>query len=120
MTFDEKPQAKLNERLEFKATIRSVPHYHKVIWKKDNEDIDITDPKYETSEDTNDDSVVLCIKTVKKQDEGNYTIEVYNEIGMGQKSQQLEIIGGKMCTKGHYPNTIWAVLYKRTNDLPIN
>lgn len=104
MIFDVKPHANLNERLEFKATIRSVPKYVKVIWKKDNEDIDITDPKYETSEDTNDNSVILCIKAVKMEDEGIYTIEVYNEFGKEQKSQQLEIIGGKIYTKVYYPN----------------
>lgn len=98
MTFDEIPPAQFTERLEFKATIRGVPKYDKVIWKKDNSDIDITDPKYETSEDTNDNSVVLCIKTVKKEDEGIYTIEVYNEIGKEEKSQKLEVIGGN-----HYP-----------------
>lgn len=89
------PQVDLNTRVELKATIRGFPRYHSVIWKKDEKNIDTTDPKYETSEDSNKNYAVLCIESVKKEDGGEYTIEVQNQLGKGQSSQKLEIKGGK-------------------------
>lgn len=89
------PQVDLNTRVELKATIRGFPRYHSVIWKKDEKNIDTTNPKYETSEDSNKNYAVLCIKSAKKEDGGKYTIEVQNQLGKGQSSQKLDIRGGK-------------------------
>lgn len=47
-----------------------------MIWKKDEKNIDIIDLKYEISEDLNKNYVVLCIKSVKNEDDGEYIIEV--------------------------------------------
>lgn len=89
------PLVDLNTRVELKATIRGFPRYHSVIWKKDEKNIDTTNPKYVTSEDSNKNYAVLCIKSVKKEDGGKYTIEVQNQLGKGQSSQKLDIKGGK-------------------------
>lgn len=92
MTLQDVPSVALHTRVHFTATIRGFPKYQSIIWKKDNEDIDINNPKFER----NDDSTVLYIKNVKKEDEGIYTIEAINELGNGQSSQELKVIGGKM------------------------
>lgn len=95
MNLEEVPQVDINKRVELKATIRGFPRYHSVIWKKDEKNIDTTDPKYETSEDSSKNYAVLCIKSVKNEDDGKYTIEVQNQLGKGQSSQKLEVKGGK-------------------------
>lgn len=89
------PKVALNTRVDLKATIRGFPRYQNVVWKKDKKNIDTTDPKYETSEDSDKNYAVLCIKSVKKEDAGEYTIEVQNQLGEGQSSQKLEVKGGK-------------------------
>lgn len=102
VNIEEVPQVDINTRVELKATIRGFPRYHSVIWKKDEKNIDTTDPKYEISEDSNKNYAVLCIKSVKKEDGGKYTIEVQNQLGKGQSSQKLEVKGGKY---------IWSYIY---------
>lgn len=102
VNLEEVPQVLINTRVELKATIRCFPRYHSVIWKKDEKNIDTTDPKYEISEDSNKNYAVLCIKSVKKEDGGKYTIEVQNQLGKGQSSQKLEVKGGKY---------IWSYIY---------
>lgn len=91
VTLQDVPPVALNTRVHFTATIRGFPKYQSVIWKKDNEEIGINNPKFER----NDDHSVLYIKNVKKEDEGIYTIEAINELGNGQSSQELKVIGGK-------------------------
>lgn len=93
MTLNQIPSANVNDCLELKAVIESFPVYQKVIWTKDGEQIDIDEPKYEGSrKDAN--SEVLCINDVEEEDEGMYTIEVHNELGKDQSSQELKIIPG--------------------------
>lgn len=84
-----------NSPVKLKAKIRGYPKFNEVNWKKNNQDIDITDQKYEESI-TEDGSVVLCINDAKKEDEGIYTIEVHNGMGKGQSSYKLNVIGGKI------------------------
>lgn len=93
MTLNEIPQANVNECLKFKAVIESSPAYQKVIWTKDGEEIDIDEPKYEGSKNDAK-SAVLCINDVEEEDKGMYTIEVHNELGKDQSSQELKIIAG--------------------------
>lgn len=93
MTLNQIPPTNVNECLELKAVIKSLPVYQKVIWTKDGEKIDINEPKYEGSKkDAN--SEVLCINDVEEEDGGMYTIEVHNELGKDQSSQELKIIAG--------------------------
>lgn len=93
MTLNQIPPTNVNECLELKAVIESLPVYQKVIWTKDGEKIDIDEPKYEGSKkDAN--SEVLCINDVEEEDGGMYTIEVHNELGKDQSSQELKIIAG--------------------------
>lgn len=49
------------------ATIRSYPKYTSVIWKKGEECIDITQPKYDGSS-VGGDSPVLCINNTKEEE----------------------------------------------------
>lgn len=93
MTLYQIPPANVNDCLELKAVIKSFPAYQKVIWTKNGEEIDIDEPKYEGSKkDANFE--VLCINDVEEEDGGMYTIEVYNELGKDQSSQEMKIIAG--------------------------
>lgn len=81
-----------NERLT--ATIRGFPKKYEITWKKDNQKLNTTDPKYKGTK--NDDRhPVLHINNIKKEDEGIYTIEVNNEMGKGQSSITLVVVKGK-------------------------
>lgn len=90
------PPAYLDESVEFKAIMRSFPSHDIVLWKKDNQEIDINNPKYEMSVNKNDDSATLCIKNIKNEDEGIYTVEVRSELGDSQSSQTLIVIKGRV------------------------
>lgn len=94
VVLNEGPSAVLNECVEFKATIRSFPKHHSVLWKKDDDPIDITLPKYKGSSDVGD-CPLLCINNIKEEDEAAYTIEVQNECGKGIDTEKLKVIGGK-------------------------
>lgn len=96
VTLDLDSETFLNSPVKIKATIRGNPKHEYVNWMKNNQDIDITDPKYEGSI-TDGGSAVLCISDAKKEDEGTYTIEVHNKMGKGQSSYQLNFIGGNTC-----------------------
>lgn len=55
---------------------------YEIIWKKDNQKLNIIDLKYKGIK--NDDRYfVLYINNIKKEDEGIYMIEVNNEMGKG-------------------------------------
>lgn len=96
VTLEQNSETFLNSPLKIKATIRGYPKHEYVNWMKNNQEIDITDPKYEGSI-TDDCSAVLCINDAKKEDEGTYTIEVHNKMGKGQSSYKLNLIGGNSC-----------------------
>lgn len=96
VTLDLDSETFLNSPVKIKATIRGNPKHDYVNWMKNNQDIDITDPKYEGSI-TDGGSAVLCISDAKKEDEGTYTIEVHNKMDKGQSSYQLNLIGGNTC-----------------------
>lgn len=86
-------KAFLNESKEIRATIRGYPKYNDVIWMKDSQRLDITDPHYEGSQ-TDGMYAVLCINNVKIEDTGTYEIEVHNEEGKNCSRQTLKVIGG--------------------------
>lgn len=92
---DEEVEAFLDTSVRFRAGIRGFPTRYDIIWKKDNQKIYITDPKYEGSENEGN-SAVLEINDVKKEDEGTYTIEVHNELGKGESSLELVVVKGKI------------------------
>lgn len=71
------------------------PKHTGVIWKKCEQCIDITQPKYYGSS-VGGDSPVLCINNTKEEDGGVYTIEVHNELGKGTSSEELFVTGGKI------------------------
>lgn len=96
MTLNEVPELFYGDCLEFKGKIRSFPKHTRVIWMKGDEEIDITQPKYKGSSDVGD-CPLLCINDVNTEDQVEYTIQVYNELGMGMcKSEKLIVIGGKL------------------------
>lgn len=98
MTLNEVPEILYGDSLEFKGTIRSFPKHTRVIWMKGDEEIDITRPKYKGSSDIGD-CPLLCIHNVNSEDQDEYTVQVYNELGMGKcKSEKLVVIGGKLKT----------------------
>lgn len=87
-------EAYLDGSVRIVALIRGFPRKYEFIWKKDNQKLYITDPKYRGSK--NDVTfAVLQINKIKKEDEGTYTIEVQNELGQGQSSQKLVVVKGK-------------------------
>lgn len=88
------PLALENECVEFKAKIRGFPKCHDVKWMKGNKPIHTTDPKYGGSIN-DEESPVLCIKNIKVEDSGVYKIIVRNEYGEVERSENLEVIGGK-------------------------
>lgn len=94
VTIDIVPLALENECVEFKAKIRGFPKCHDVTWMKGNQPIYTTDPKYGGSIN-DEESPVLCIKNVKVEDSGVYKIIVRNECGEVERSENLEVIGGK-------------------------
>lgn len=95
MTLKRISDAFLNSIVKLEAKIRGYPKFDDVNWKKNNQDIDIADSKYEGSL-TFGDVVVLHINDAKKEDEGVYKIEVYNGKGKGQSSYKLNLIRGKI------------------------
>lgn len=81
--------------MKLKAKIEGFSKYPRVNWKKDDQDIDFTDTKYEGSK-RDGDSAVLCIKDVKENDEAIYTIEVSNGLEKVKGSQKLVVIRGRV------------------------
>lgn len=81
-----------NQRLI--AKIRGFPKKYEITWKKDNQELNITDPKYKgtNNDDRHSD---FNINNIEKEDEGTYTIEVNNEMGKGQSSIKLVVVKGK-------------------------
>lgn len=94
VTINRVPLALQNELVEIKATIRGYPKCQRVIWMKEDQCIDTTDPKYEGSIN-NCEFPVLCIKEVKERDNGVYKVIARNELGEGESSEDLEVIGSK-------------------------
>lgn len=94
--YHEEFTAYLDGSVRLHSRIRGFPKNYEIIWKKDNQMLYITDPKYEGSKN-DDDFPVLEINNVKKEDEGTYTIEVNNELGKGQSSIKLVVVKGKIC-----------------------
>lgn len=76
--------------------MRAFTTHYVVFWKKDNQEIDNNNPKYEMSVNKNDDSATLCIKNIKNEDGGIYTIEVQSELGDSHSSQTLLVIEGRV------------------------
>lgn len=92
------PMAYLNECVEFKAKIEGCPKYRRVIWIKDDQNIDLTDTKYKGSK-CDGKFALLCINDVKENDEAIYTIEVSNELEKEEKvksSQKLVVIKSRV------------------------
>lgn len=79
-----------------------------MFWKKDNQEIDNYNPKYEMNVNKNDDSATLCIKNIKNDDKGIYTIEVQSELGDSHSSQTLVVIEGRVEQLFHYNNKYLA------------
>lgn len=88
------PLALQNELVEVKATIRGFPKCQSVIWMKNDQFITTTDPKYDGSIN-NCEFPVLCIKKVTESDNGVYKVIARNELGKGESSADLEVIGSK-------------------------
>lgn len=105
MSFSGSPVVKLYDFNEFTtysggnetlfAKNRRFPKNYEITWKKDNQKLNITDPKYKGSKH-DDRRPVLHINNIKKEDEGTYTIEVNNELGKGQCSIKLVVAKGKI------------------------
>lgn len=95
VTLKQVPLTYLNECVKLKAKIEGFFKNPCVNWMKDNQDIDITDTKYEGSKHDSD-SAVLCIKDVKEIDEAIYTVEVSNELEKVRRSQKLVVIKGRV------------------------
>lgn len=92
------PMAYLNECVELKAKIEGCPKYRRVIWIKDDQNIDLTDTKYKGSK-CDGKFALLCINDVKENDEAIYTIEVSNELEKEEKvksSQKLVVIKSRV------------------------
>lgn len=89
------PVAYLRECVEFKAKIEGCPKYRRVIWIKDDQNIDLTDTKYKGSK-CDGKFALLCINDVKENDEAIYTIEVSNELEKVKSSQKLVVIRGRI------------------------
>lgn len=88
------PESIFDERVEIIATIRSFPKYTDAIWMKGKEQIDIKQPKYIGSL-KHDDKSVLCINSLKKEDQSDYSIEITNDLGKNTCcSNLLKVIGG--------------------------
>lgn len=80
--------------MQIRATIRSFPKYTDAIWMKGKEQIDINQPKYKGSLKHVDYSV-LCINSLKKEDQSEYLIEITNAFGTKTcRSNLLKVIGG--------------------------
>lgn len=101
--FSAPPEVTLNDGIaavfhkytEIIATIRSFPKHSSVIWKKGEDIIDITLPKYAGSLfDGN--HLILYIANVEEEDEDVYTIEVQNEKGIATCSRKVVVLGGKI------------------------
>lgn len=86
------PLALQNELVEVKATIRGFPKCQSVIWMKNDQFINTTDPKYDGSINSCE-FPVLCIKKVTESDNGVYKVIARNELGKGESSADLEVIG---------------------------
>lgn len=95
VTLIKEVKAYLDRSVRLSAWIRGFPKKYEVIWKKDNQKLYITDPKYKGSENYSS-SAVLEINDVQNEDEGTYTIEVHNELGKGQGSLKLVVVKGKI------------------------
>lgn len=94
VTLSHVPESIFNERVQIEATIRSFPKYTDVIWMKGEEHIDINQPKYKGSLKHVDYSV-LCINSLKKEDESEYSIAITNAFGTNTcRSNLLKVIGG--------------------------
>lgn len=91
------PMAYLNECVKFKAKIEGYPKYPRVIWIKDDQNIDLKDAKYEGSK-CDGKFALLCIKDVNENDEAIYTIEVSNELELEKvkSSQKLVVIKSRV------------------------
>lgn len=88
------PESIFDERVQIIATIRSFPKYTDAIWMKGKEQIDINQPKYKGSL-KHDDKSVLCINSLKKEDQSDYSIEITNDLGKNTCcSNLLKVIGG--------------------------
>lgn len=63
--------------VEFKASIWNFPEPWDIVWMQDGKVLQLDNEKYEGSS-FDGKNPVLCIKNVRKQDEGIYTIKVKN------------------------------------------
>lgn len=103
------PLALQNELVEIKATIRGFPKCQSVIWMKNDQFINTTDPKYDGSVN-NCEFPVLCIKKVTESDNGVYKVIARNELGEGESSEDLEVIGSK-----YHSRYIYIYIYTHTH-----
>lgn len=93
VTLHKVPSVFINEYVKLKATIRGFPKNYRVTWMKSGQHINTTDPKY-TGSMVNGDISVLCIRNLENDDNGVYTVRVQNTYGIGQSTEELEVIGG--------------------------
>lgn len=105
------PLALQNELVEIKATIRCFPKCQSVIWMKNDQLIYTTDPKYDGSVN-NCEFPVLCIKKVTESDNGVYKVIARNELGEGESSEDLEVIGSKYHSRYIYIYTHTPTMIK--------
>lgn len=92
VTLHKVPSVFINEYVKLKATIRGFPKNYRVTWMKSGQHINTTDPKY-TGSMVNGDISVLCIRNLENDDNGVYTVRVQNTYGIGQSTEELEVIG---------------------------
>lgn len=95
VTLNEEHSAVFNKCAKITAAIRSYPKHNSAIWKKGEDPIDITLPKYAGSS-VDGDSPVMCINNVEEEDGADYTIEVQNEKGKAIGSRTVQVLGGKI------------------------
>lgn len=85
--------------MKFSAKIRCSPKATRIVWIKGSTVIDTSLQRHSGSF-CDDDKSVLCINNVKKEDEGIYKVEAYNEFGKGDDiSEMFKVTGGKMSLK---------------------
>lgn len=100
----EKPEVILSDvcdavydtKVTYKATIRSFLKHTFTKWKRGDNIIDITKPKYEGSSNVGY-CPVLCINNVSKEDEDVYSIHVRNEWGYTPLSYKKLVVTGSKC-----------------------
>lgn len=81
--------------MKLEAKFRGFQNHQVVLWKKDNQQININYSKYDGSTDSGD-NPVLCINDAMEEDNGLYSIEVHTPSGIKNCDETLEVLKGKI------------------------